>query len=62
MTINRENLAQYLDEIANLEEAIREEFLSSTNPGVLAVFRELQMAVRCLKDAENLLDRLVVKG
>ena len=62
MTINRENLAQYVDEIANLREAIREEFLKGANPGLPAVYGELQLAIRALEDAEAMLDGLVVKG
>lgn len=57
--MNREALAQYLNEIADIKECIREEFKQDSNPGLPAVFRELQVAVRCLEDAENLLDKLV---
>ena len=62
MTIDREFLAQTINEVADLKEHIREVFLRAANPGLPAVFRELQMAVRCLEDAENLLDGLVVTG
>ena len=62
MTVDRELLSQHLDDVHAIKESIKTEFVQVGNPGLPAVFRELQLAVRALEDAENLLDGLTVKG